>query len=485
MKRILLTLAAVAALAPWALAVPQAAPQTNQAQIVRFTGGSVQSVTDTTATLTWNTNVKASAIVKYGTSPSQLTQTAEAAWGGPNHTVTLTGLQPNTTYYFQITSSQAEGTGSQAVSDVYHFQTRPGHAGSMMGVPAPTQSAPASSQSTTQSQRANQSGAQAAGGDIDITNGPVIENVSDTGAQIAWSTNVNSSTKVLYGTDPNHLDKVAEMPWGGLTHRVQLRALQPGTTYYYQVYSTEAQGSGQGAIGRVESFTTQGQANASMPQQQQTYSASQGTASDNIKLEAGPVAQDVTDKSARIWWVTDKPAETIVKYGSDVNNLQTAPEKAWGLQDHSVEIGNLQPDTTYYFRVENAKGEVRASGQFKTEAANYAQAGKVRITNGPVIEHIDQNSAIIAWSTNMRSSSIVRYGTDPNNLTQTAEAAWGQGGLNNAHRVHLNNLQPTTTYYFRIESTQAQGTGTQAKADTGQFTTTAPGQAAFNNTQPH
>ncbi len=320
---------------------------------------------------------------------------------------------------------------------------------------------------------------------VSITNGPIVEGTTDTTAVIAWTTNVNASTRVMYGADSSHLDKIAEMPWGGITHRVTIKGLQPGTTYYFQVASTQAQGSGTGINSRIETFTTKGQANASSAQPQGAASQAQGTASDNIKLAAGPIPQDVSDKSAKIWWATDKPAETIVRFGTDISNLQDAPQKPWGLKDHVVALSNLSPDTTYYFRVLNARGEVRASGQFKTESPNSAQAGKVRITNGPVIEHIDQNSAIIAWSTNMRSSSIVHYGTDPNNLTQTAEASWGQGGLNNAHRVHVSNLQPNTTYYFRVESTQAQGTGTQAKADTGQFSTSAPGQAAFNNPQPH
>src|SRR5690242_2130033 len=64
---------------------------------------------------------------------------------------------------------------------------------------------------------------------VRITHGPVVENVSDTTATIAWSTNVNSGTTLRYGTSPNHLDQGAGMPWGGFTHRVYLKDLQPGT----------------------------------------------------------------------------------------------------------------------------------------------------------------------------------------------------------------------------------------------------------------
>ncbi|HEV8492062.1 MAG TPA: hypothetical protein VGR76_07315, partial [Candidatus Angelobacter sp.] len=35
---------------------------------------------------------------------------------------------------------------------------------------------------------------------VQITHGPVVENVTDTTAEIAWSTNVNSGTALHYGT---------------------------------------------------------------------------------------------------------------------------------------------------------------------------------------------------------------------------------------------------------------------------------------------
>jgi len=47
---------------------------------------------------------------------------------------------------------------------------------------------------------------------VQITHGPVVENITDTTAEIAWSTNVNSGTSLHYGTDPTHLDQNAGMP---------------------------------------------------------------------------------------------------------------------------------------------------------------------------------------------------------------------------------------------------------------------------------
>jgi hypothetical protein len=91
---------------------------------------------------------------------------------------------------------------------------------------------------------------------VRITHGPVVENVTDTTAIIAWSTNVNAGTVLHYGTDPKHLDVTAGMPWGGLTHRVNLQDLKPATTYYYQAESPSGQGTGTSAATALASFQT-------------------------------------------------------------------------------------------------------------------------------------------------------------------------------------------------------------------------------------
>ena len=91
---------------------------------------------------------------------------------------------------------------------------------------------------------------------VQITNGPVVENVTDTTAEIAWSTNVNSGTALHYGTSPSHLDQTAGMPWGGFTHRVLIKDLKPNTTYYFKAESGQGQGTGTMAEAAPASFQT-------------------------------------------------------------------------------------------------------------------------------------------------------------------------------------------------------------------------------------
>src|SRR5215469_6774357 len=92
--------------------------------------------------------------------------------------------------------------------------------------------------------------------EVKIVQGPVVENVTDNTAIIAWSTNVNSGTLLHYGIDPSNLDKVAGMPWGGLTHRVTLKDLKPDTKYYFRAESAEGQGTGTAAAAPQSSFRT-------------------------------------------------------------------------------------------------------------------------------------------------------------------------------------------------------------------------------------
>jgi hypothetical protein len=91
---------------------------------------------------------------------------------------------------------------------------------------------------------------------VEIIHGPVVESITDTTAVIAWSTNVNAGTLLHYGTDVNHLDQSASMPWGGLTHRVNLKDLKPDTKYYFKAESAQGQGSGSTAVAPQSFFRT-------------------------------------------------------------------------------------------------------------------------------------------------------------------------------------------------------------------------------------
>lgn len=97
-----------------------------------------------------------------------------------------------------------------------------------------------------------------------------------------------------------------------------------------------------------------------------------------------------------------------------------------------------------------------------------------RITNGPLVKETTRNSAEIAWSTDAPGSSVVKYGTSPQALTETAEKPWGGAKESNGdynHTVWVKNLKPNTTYYYMVETGQGKGTGTEAQSQAQEFHT--------------
>jgi phosphodiesterase/alkaline phosphatase D-like protein len=106
------------------------------------------------------------------------------------------------------------------------------------------------------------------------------------------------------------------------------------------------------------------------------------------------------------------------------------------------------------------------------------KAARVRITQGPEIERADPDFAIIKWTSNNPGGSpehygIVRYGTDPTKLNQTAKSPirLNPGHSHTVFRVRMDGLKPRTTYYYKVDSMEANGKGDGVKSTVKHFTT--------------
>lgn len=96
---------------------------------------SVESVADTFAFIRWTTQnpggtILHYAVVQYGTNPDHLDLTARSPIRiNPAHSemvfrVRMNKLQPGTTYYYKVSSRQANGISDPATSAVSEFTTR-------------------------------------------------------------------------------------------------------------------------------------------------------------------------------------------------------------------------------------------------------------------------------------------------------------------------------------------------------------------------
>ena len=85
------------------------------------------------------------------------------------------------------------------------------------------------------------------------------------------------------------------------------------------------------------------------------------------------------------------------------------------------------------------------------QSSDNAQQGPatVNITQGPIIQYADDQFAVITWSTDKPFASRIFYGKDARNLNQISEDG---KYLSLRHQIDLRNLQPNSTYYFRIDT---------------------------------
>jgi hypothetical protein len=96
----------------------------------------------------------------------------------------------------------------------------------------------------------------------------------------------------------------------------------------------------------------------------------------------------------------------------------------------------------------------RATSPASAQKTPTPPAREVRVTTGPVVRSVTETSAVIAWSTNVITDTLLRYGKRSDNLDQVARSPWD--GL--SHSVQLGNLTPGTTYYYRVGTSKPQST---------------------------
>ena len=111
------------------------------------------------------------------------------------------------------------------------------------------------------------------------------------------------------------------------------------------------------------------------------------------------------------------------------------------------------------------------------ESPTTEKAAKVRITQGPEIERNDF-VVIIRWTSNNPGGSqehygVVRYGTNPNELSQTAKSPirLNPGHSYTVFRVRMDELKPRTTYYYTVGAMEANGKDDGLKSEVKHFTT--------------
>lgn len=118
-----------------------------------------------------------------------------------------------------------------------------------------------------------------------------------------------------------------------------------------------------------------------------------------------------------------------------------------------------------------ATGDYLAMSEIKeqNEVVNKINAPLMQI---PLVQSVEvslvySNSAVISWETDIESDGYIEYG----NNELYGMSSYVNTTMTKQHRMQLQDLQPATTYYFRIISSQYSLEGTKSYSQGYKFTT--------------
>jgi len=269
-----------------------------------------------------------------------------------------------------------------------------------------------------------------------IVETPIVVGLSYNQATIKWKTNETAFSSVEYGTS-SVLGKIVTETKGKTTHTIQLNNLIESTKYYFRIRSKDQKGNE--FVGNVKDFTTK--------PKPVTVDVSPPT------ILEGPIDKDIKHDRATVKWRTDKTSSSVVEYGLDSTNLNfnKTQDASVGVNEHIVNVTNLDAGKTYFYRVRSrgANNKEVVSRKFKFTTDSAPDTLPATILTGPDASFIETDKVTIYWSTDKLSSSIVYYGKDttPGNV---AKFDMLQGVKE--HKVNLTGLEAGTTYYYKVES---------------------------------
>jgi chitodextrinase len=169
---------------------------------------------------------------------------------------------------------------------------------------------------------------------------------------------------------------------------------------------------------------------------------------------AGPVisalrAEMITTSSAMIRWTTDEAADAYLEYGSSAGSYTLGSRsRADRRTSHEFLLESLSPDTNYHLRVsaKDASGNTSLSSNFTFRTTAVLVASELTISGIEVL-YVDDQKAVIRWSTSVDTYGEIRYGSAPS-IGSAPDTVFGR-----SHTVTIIGLTPATFYPFQVVAT--------------------------------
>ena len=427
----------------------------------------VDKISATSSEITWETDEAADSLVNYGLDKSYGVVRDPRA-DKTEHAILLDNLEAGKTYYFRVTSSDADG--NQSISNDFSFLTPKTEKELISEVPSENIIEAGEGGLKDLITEEGEGGLSQRGEEVllklieNITSEEVLEEVKEKVEEkaedvllpptiildyadvevgtdyaiITWETDKESNTMVALAEDDDY-DSVSENPYTWkegepdefvLKHRVEVTGLTPATTYHFQVSSESSLGLK--GISGDKTFKTK----SILPE---IYNIQ------IIKIE---------EESATIRWVTNVPCSSIIEY----TNLNSGDTKLEGnssfLTIHSMKLTNLVFDTYYsaVIRVESEEGEKAESEPltFITTKDEYPPIiAKVKTESTLYPGSDNKVQTIASWETDEPSKCQLFYHQGLVTIDEPSSLPL-ENDLAARHVQVVTNFIPSTVYKFWI-----------------------------------
>ncbi|MBI4552197.1 MAG: fibronectin type III domain-containing protein [Candidatus Latescibacteria bacterium] len=410
-------------------------------------------VTDTTAIITWVTDVASNSEVVFWKQGTTDTMTVVDAVPTNQHVVILTGLMPETIYRYFVRSTRVSNNRSVR-SRVERFRTR------------------ASGQVPK----------------LDFVISPQLVYQTDTYVVFRWRTNIPSDGYVYYMPDPDgtavfSVDQSLVRGSDELDrhHLIGVSGLTPGMGYLFVITSSTPTGDAliwpPGTV--FAKVIVVGNSRRLVPTGIRQVPGSTGRFTTNSQPDTqspvilnGPSVIAQTDNQLVIQWETDELSTSVVNYGAG-GNLTNTVQDPTQVTLHQLTVTNLAANTTYTYQVAStdpSNNGPTQSTQAVGATALSADTTPPVISDASITASPSDTRATVSWTTDEAASSEVRFGTNshPDSLTLSVTDATPV----TSHLLTLTSLTTSTPYYYRVFSTDVSNNGPTPSA-TNTFTTLA------------
>ncbi|NRB38161.1 MAG: S8 family serine peptidase [Pseudomonadales bacterium] len=354
----------------------------------------IQNITHQSVVIRWDSSEPATTRLVIGTSANALDQIESKNGLKTFHNLPVTGLQPDTIYYFQVQTSDAEG--NLAMSEIMSFRTKVrGHQGNPH-----------------------------------FMSEVEIKKLTDNRLTVYWVTDVNADARLVCASTSSTLE--VSNAKRTKKHILTLTGLQANTTYVCTAFSTDHHGftASQLINGDVVTSANAAEADTTPP-----------------VTTAMPVLEGFGEV-ATLKLLTDELSVALVEYRLVGTTSWLAVGALEEKQSHLFVLHGLTPNSDYEVRYVLADIDANQT-QFPAINFNSASVNNLLVPNfaaQPTINFISTDSAEIQWTNSLSAFGQVSYGRSVDELLD--KEANIDADIN--HQVNLAKLDPATIYYAQV-----------------------------------